>query len=74
MPEERTPEQAAEAMRREALRMAIEYHDKASQHRNSRAPASSSVVTATAEQFWEWLRQVAEEAHVDADDLGQNDR
>ncbi len=69
MSEQRTPEQAAEALRREALKMAIEYHGQASRHPKSRGFASPSTVTATAGEFETWLREVAERAEVTADDL-----
>ncbi len=73
MPEEpstpRTPEQAAEALRRTALRMAIEYHGQAAQHPKSRGMAKPATVTATADQFEDWLREVAARAEVTADDL-----
>lgn len=69
MPEERTPEQVAEALRREALRMAIEYHGQAARHPKSRGMARPDTVTATASQFEDWLREVAERAGVTAEDL-----
>lgn len=69
MPEQRTPEQAAEALRREALAMAIEYHGRAAQHPKSRGMAKPATVTATADQFEDWLREVAERAEVTAADL-----
>ena len=69
MPEERTPEEAAEAMRREALRMAIEHHARSASHPNSRGPAKPTTVTSTAHEFLIFLRDVAERAGVEADDL-----
>lgn len=69
MPEDKSPEEVAEALKREALRMAIEYHARSSEHPNSRGPAKPSTVTATAAQFLDWLRSVADEAGIGPDDL-----
>lgn len=68
MAEERTAEQVAEALRREALHMAIEYHGQASRHPKSRGMAKPTTVTATAEQFEAWLRTVAERAGYTGDE------
>jgi hypothetical protein len=67
--EERTPESVGEALKREALRMAIEYHARSSQHPNSRGPARPSTVTATAETFVLFLREAADRAGIDPDDV-----
>lgn len=67
MGEEQAP-LSGEALKREALRMAIEYHGQASRHPKSRGMAKPTTVTATAEQFEDWLRAVAQRARVTAED------
>lgn len=69
MPEDKSPDEIARALREAALKMAIEYHARSSSHPNSRGPARPVTVTSTAEEFLGFLREVADEAGVTPDDL-----
>lgn len=65
-----TAPDARARLREVALQKAIDYHAKNAEHRGSKGPAGPSTVTATAEDFFRFLRDTAAEAGVTADDRG----